>query len=285
VLAARDPGFREWWGRVERYGASPAVGRESMALEAQLDVRAILCDVRVPTLVLCRPDAPWPGADHSRYLAEHIPGARLVELPGGDSTVFGDDAEATMDEVEAFVTGTRPAHAARRVLSTVLFTDIVGSTERAAALGDRRWRELLGRHDDAVRAVLSRHAGRLVKSIGDGVLATFDGPARGVRAARDLEAEAGGLGLDVRAGVHTGEVELLEHEDVGGLAVHLAARVAAAAGAGEVLATSTVKDLVLGSGLRFDAAGIHQLKGVPEPWPLFRVTGDDDAAADARTPR
>jgi class 3 adenylate cyclase len=283
VLAGRDPAFPEWWGRVERYGASPAVARESMALEAQIDVRAILRDVRVPTLVLCRPDAPWPGADHSRYLARHIPGARLVELPGGDGIVFGDGATATLDEVEAFVTGTRPAHAARRVLSTVLFTDIVGSTERAAALGDRRWRELLGHHDDAVRAVVARHAGRLVKSIGDGVLATFDGPARGVRAACDVEAEAGGLGLDVRAGLHTGEVELLDDEDVGGLAVHVAARVAAAAGAGEVLATSTVKDLVLGSGLRFDAAGIHELKGVPEPWPLFRVAGDDDPLAGART--
>jgi class 3 adenylate cyclase len=278
VLARRDPTFEPWWGKVERYGAPPAVAAESAALQATLDVRAILRDVRVPTLVLARPDAPWPGVEHSRHLAAHIPGARLVELPGRDSIIFGDGAAATLDEIEAFVTGTRPARPARRVLSTVLFTDIVDSTGRLAALGDRRWRELLERHDELTRAALDRHAGRLVKSMGDGCLATFDGPARAVRAARDVVSAVAPLGLEVRAGLHTGEVELLSDDDVGGLAVHVAARVAGEAGASEVLATSTVKDLVIGSGLRFDAAGERELRGVPERWRLFRVAGDDDAS-------
>jgi class 3 adenylate cyclase len=193
-----------------------------------------------------------------------------VEFEGRDHLPYAGDTHAVADEVQEFLTGVRPGIEADRVLATVLFTDIVGSTERAAELGDRRWSELLGRHDQVVRKELDRHRGREVETAGDGFLATFDGPARGIRCARAICEEARALGLEVRAGLHTGEVELVE-ESLRGIAVHIAARVAASAGPGEVLVSSTVKDLVAGSGIEFEDRGAHALKGVPEEWGLYRA--------------
>jgi class 3 adenylate cyclase len=203
-------------------------------------------------------------------MAQQIPGARYVELSGGDHIPWGEDADAIVDEIEEFLTGVRHGPEPDRVLATVLFTDIVGSTERAAALGDRRWRELLEGHHAAVRRELGRFRGREVDTAGDGFLATFDGPERGVRCARAVSEGVRALGLEVRAGLHTGEVELLD-DKVSGLAVHIGARVAAAAGPGEVLVSSTVKDLVAGSGLRFQDRGLQPLKGIPGEWHLFAL--------------
>jgi class 3 adenylate cyclase len=207
---------------------------------------------------------------HSRYLAEHIPGARYLELEGRDSLAVFEDGDAVVDEIEEFLTGDRHRREPDRVLATVLFTDIVGSTKRAAELGDRRWRELLHEHDSLVRRELERFRGRFVKSTGDGVLATFDGPARGIRCAGRVVECVRELGLELRAGLHTGESEVIG-DDVGGLAVHIGARVSQAAGPGEVLVSSTVKDLVVGSGLEFDDRGTRELRGVPGEWRLFAV--------------
>ncbi len=207
---------------------------------------------------------------HSRYLADHIPGAQYLELPGTESLSPFGDSEAVIDEIEEFLTGTRQRRGADRVLATVLFTDIVGSTRRAAQLGDSRWRQLLAEHDRLVVREIERHRGRYVKSVGDGVLATFDGPARAIHCTRAVVEGVGELGLEVRAGLHTGEAEVIG-EDVGGLAVHIAARVSQAAGAGEVLVSGTVKDLVVGSGLEFEDRGSRELRGVPGEWRLFAV--------------
>ena len=209
--------------------------------------------------------------EHGRYLAEHIPGARYVELEGTDSLFSVGDTEAIVGEIEEFVTGTRHEREPDRVLATVLFTDIVRSTERAAELGDRAWREVLERHDRLVRQALARHRGRAVKSTGDGVLATFDGPARAIRAAASIGDGAEGLGIQIRAGLHTGECEVIG-DDVGGLAVHIGARVMSTATAGEVLVSSTVKDLVVGSGIDFEERGAHELRGIPGEWRLFART-------------
>ena len=206
-------------------------------------------------------------------MAERIPGAKLVELPGGDHIPWGDDADAIVDEIEEFLTGVRHGPEPDRVLATVLFTDIVGSTEKAATLGDRRWRDLLEGHHDLVRRELGRFRGREIDTAGDGFLATFDGPARAVRCASAIASGVPALGLAVRAGLHTGEVEL-RNDKVSGLAVHIGARVAAAAGAGEVLVSSTVKDLVAGSGLRFQDRGLKALKGVPGEWHLFALEAE-----------
>ena len=206
----------------------------------------------------------------ARYVAEHIPGARYVELPGEDHALWVGDTDAVLDEIEEFLTGVRPAVEPDRVLETVLFTDIVGSTEHAAALGDRRWRDLLDNHHTSVRRELTRFRGREVHLAGDGFLATFDGPARAIRCARAIVDVVRQQGLEVRAGLDTGEVER-KGDDIGGIAVHIGARVAALAGPGEVLVSSTVKDLVAGSGLEFDDLGAQLLKGVPGEWRLFRV--------------
>jgi class 3 adenylate cyclase len=205
-----------------------------------------------------------------RYLADRIEGARLVELPGDDHWWFAGDADALIDEVGHFLTGELPDQEPDRVLATVLFTDIVGSTERAAQMGDRRWRDLLESHDATVRRAVERHRGRFVKSLGDGVLATFDGPARAVHCACALLEAVRPLGIELRAGVHTGEVERMG-DDVGGIAVHLGARVGSLAGPGEVLASQTVKDLVVGSGIDWEDRGAHELKGVPGEWRLYAV--------------
>jgi class 3 adenylate cyclase len=234
-----------------------------------VDVRAILPDVHVPTLVLHRRGDRAVNRRNSEWMAGQIPGARYVELPGIDHAIYAGDIDGLVDEVEEFLTGVRRGGEVDRILATVMFTDIVGSTTRATELGDRAWRELLEAHSVLVRRELARHRGREVKSLGDGVMATFDGPARAIRCGLALTDSVRSLGLDVRVGLHTGEVEVLDDDDVGGIAVHIAARVGALAGTHEVLVSSTVKDLVAGSGIAFSERGEHELKGLPDRWRLF----------------
>jgi class 3 adenylate cyclase len=269
---AEDTGLREWLGRLQRMSLGPGEAAAAMELNGRLDVRHVLGSIRVPTLLLHRKDDAGINVSHSRYLAEHIPGARLVELDGVDTLPFLGDSAAVIGEVDEFLTGDRRPPEQDRVLATVLFTDIVGSTVRAAALGDEVWRDLLEEHDRIVRTCLTRNRGREIKSVGDGFLALFDGPARAVRAARSIVTDVTALGLEVRAGLHTGEVELVG-DDVAGLAVHIAARVMAEAPAGRVYASSTVHDLVVGSGLRFEERGRRELRGVPGEWGLWEVIG------------
>jgi class 3 adenylate cyclase len=251
---------------------SPGGFVDSMRGMAGLDIRDVLPSVAVPTLVLHRRDDPTIDVGQGRYLAEHVPGADFVELPGRDHLPATGDATAVLTEIEAFVTGSRPTDTAEtdRVLMTVLFTDIVRSTEQAVRLGDRGWRTLLDRHDTEARRLIDGFRGQAVKATGDGFLATFDGPARGIRCACALRAATGGLDIELRAGLHTGEVER-RGDDVAGIAVNTAARVEALAAPGEVLVSRTVVDLVAGSGLRFLDRGEHQLKGVPGSWRLFAV--------------
>jgi class 3 adenylate cyclase len=269
---ADDTSLREWLGRLQRMALGPGEAAAAMELNGRLDVRHVLETIRVPTLLLHRTDDPGIGVAHSRYLAGRIPGARLVELGGRDTLPFLGDSDEVLGEIDEFLTGDRRPPERDRVLATVLFTDIVGSTVRAAALGDQPWRDLLAEHDRIVRACFARHRGREIKSVGDGFLALFDGPARAVRAARSIVGEVTALGLEVRAGLHTGEVELVA-DDVAGLAVHIAARVMGEAPPGRVLASSTVHDLVVGSGLRFEDRGRRELRGVPGEWGLWEVTG------------
>jgi class 3 adenylate cyclase len=255
---------------MERYSASPGTIRTMMESVGETDVRHVLSSIRVPTLILHRREDSFMRVEHSRYLAEHIPGARYVELEGTDSLFSAGDSESVLGEVEEFLTGARHAPEPDRVLATVLFTDICGSTERAASLGDSAWREVLGRHDRVVEREVARHRGRAIKSTGDGVLATFDGPARAIRAATTIGEQVRRLGIDIRAGLHTGECEVIG-DDVGGMAVHIGARVMGCAGPGEVLVSSTVKDLVVGSGIDFEERGAHELRGVPGEWRLYAV--------------
>jgi class 3 adenylate cyclase len=236
----------------------------------ETDVRAVLPSVRVPTTIIARRGDRMVPIGAARYMAEKIPGARLIELDGEDHLFFAGDTDPILDEVEELVTGSRGSGSPDRVLATVLFTDIVGSTERAAELGDRRWRDLLSRHDTTVRRQIERHRGRTVKSMGDGMLATFDGPARAIQCARAIHGAVEPLGVEVRAGLHTGECELIG-DDVAGMAVHIGARVGAEAQPGEVLVSGTVKDLVVGSGLEFTDRGARELKGVPGEWRLYSV--------------
>ena len=231
------------------------------------DVRPILETIRVPTLVLHHTGNRYIRVGNGRYLAEHIAGARLVLLPGDDHFFYAGDVEAMLAPIEEFLTGARPVVDDDRVLATVLFSDIVGSTEHATRLGDRVWRDLLERHDTAVRQELGHFRGREIRTTGDGFFATFDGPARAVRCALAIREAVRPLGLEIRAGLHTGECEL-RGDDVSGIAVHIGARVAATANAGEVLVSGTLKDLVTGSGLRFVERGVHRLKGVEGEWPL-----------------
>jgi class 3 adenylate cyclase len=265
-----DEPFRRWWGKYERLSHGPGNALAYFRMNAQIDVRAILPTIQVPTLVLQRRGDVYRDRGHAGYLAEHIPGAKLVELEGVDHLPYLGDADAILDELEEFLTGVRPPPERDRVLATVLFTDIVASTERASAIGDRAWKDLLDRHHALVREELTRYRGREIKTAGDGFLATFDGPARAVRCAMAIVAAMPGIGLEVRAGIHTGEVELMG-ADVGGIAVHIGARVAARAGPGEVLVSGTVRDLVAGSGIEFDDKGETSLKGVPGLWRLFLV--------------
>jgi len=255
--------------RWERMCASPAMARALHEANEALDVRAILPSIRIPTLVLHRRGDAVPVGG-SRYIAERVPGARFIELAGDQHAPWLGDADAILGEVETFLTGARHSYASERVLATVLFTDIVSSTERLAELGDRRWRDLLDDHLRLSRRELERHRGREVKTTGDGLLASFDGPARAVRCATAILDGVRQLGIEIRAGLHTGEVEVLD-QDLGGIAVHTGARVAAEAAPGEVLVSSTVKDLVAGSGITFEDRGVRVLKGVPGEWRLFAV--------------
>lgn len=268
---AGDERLRRAWSRYERQAASPGSTVAIVRLLYDSDVRGILPAIQVPTLVIHRADATGFPAPHGRYLAEHIEGARYVELPGTDNLIWAGNQDAMVAEIQAFITGVRPAPEPKRVLATVLFTDIVGSTAMAAELGDQRWTTLLAEHDAIVRRQVDRFGGREVKSVGDGVLATFDGPARAVRCAVALRNEVGELGLEIRAGIHTGEIEL-GATDVSGIAIHIGARISALAGPGEILVSSTVKDLVVGSGLGFDSRGAQALKGVPGEWQVFALT-------------
>jgi pimeloyl-ACP methyl ester carboxylesterase len=270
---AEDPTLTAWYARLQRLAASPSKARILLNAAAYLDVRDVLPRIGVPTLVMHRThDGAWDPR-HSRYLADHIPGARYVELEGVDSLPFVGDSDAIMDEIEEYLTGERSGGELVRALLTVMFTDIVDATARAASLGDRRWRDLLAHHDAQVRAQLARFGGREVKTVGDGFLITFDGPpSRALRCAQAITTAAGELGVEVRVGVHTGECELIG-EDVGGMAVHIASRVSALAGAGEVLVSGTVFGTVVGGPFIFGERGFHELKGVPGRWPLF-VLGD-----------
>ena len=266
-----DPEFMEWAGRLERLAASPSTIKRIFDLIGEFDVRDVLPSIRVPTLVLHRLGDSFIKIEHSRFLAERIPGAKLVELEGGDNMYSLGDSEALLGEMEEFLTGERHRVEPDRMLATVLFTDICNSTEHAARMGDRGWRYMLERHDALFRRSLERHRGREVKHTGDGFLATFDGPARAIRCAADHAESVGSLGLQVRAGLHTGELEVMDG-DLGGLAVHIAARVMDRAEGGEVLVSSTVKDLVVGSGIDFQERGPHELRGVPGEWQLFSVS-------------
>ncbi len=271
--SASNPAFRETYARYLRQSASPGAAATMRRMLYGVDIREILPRIQAPTLVMHRAHGPWVRIEHGRYLAEHIPRARFVELPGSDHLIWtGRDDDPGLAEIQEFVTGVRPAPEPDRVLATVIFTDIVGSTKRAAELGDRAWHDLREAHHSIVRAALNRFNGREVKTMGDGFLATFDGPARAVRCARALVEEVRGLGLEIRAGVHTGEVEVM-NGDVGGIAVHIAARISALADAGEVLVSGTVKDLVVGSGIGFLPRGSRVLKGVPGEWPVYAVEG------------
>ncbi|MDX6689340.1 MAG: hypothetical protein QOG15_797 [Solirubrobacteraceae bacterium] len=271
--AAGDQQLRAWFERLERLAASPGRMRKLNEAVAQLDVRPALPTIRVPTLVLHRTNDAFIDVRHSREYARRIPAAKLVELPGVDSLPSAGDMEAVLGEIEEFLTGGRRGGEQERALLTVLFTDIVGGTARAALLGDKRWRDLLAAHDVAVRRTLRRYDGEVVKTIGDGFLAVFDGaPSRAVRcgaAVRDAVAE---LEIEVRVGLHTGECEIIG-DDIGGMAVHIAARVGALAEAGEVLASGTTYGTVVGAGLDFDYRGEYELKGVSGRWPVFALNG------------
>jgi class 3 adenylate cyclase len=264
-----DHDFRAWWSRASRRAASPATARILVGMTARADCRRRLADVTVPTLVLHSRHARFVPRAAGAYLAENIAGARFVPVESSDTMAWGDASDAIADEIEEFATGRRSGNV-DRALATVLFTDIVDSTGRAAALGDREWRSLLDRHDAAVRAQLARFAGREINTTGDGFLAAFDSPTQAVRAGQAMVAAASASGVAIRVGIHTGECER-RGDDLAGLTVHIAARVAAAAAPGDVLVSRTVCDLVAGSGLRFVDRGEHELKGVPERWRLFAL--------------
>ncbi len=268
---AADARFRRWQGHLERLAMPPGASATMYRWVLEMDVRSVLPSIRVPTLVIHRTDNVHHRVGHGRYLADAIAGARYVELPGADSSPFyAGDTDAILDEVEAFLTGRREVAAHDRVLATVMFTDIVGSTELAAKLGDQGWLDLRGAHNALVRQLIQRFRGREIQTTGDGFLATFDGPARAVRCGVEIAAAVRSLGLEVRVGLHTGEVEL-DGDAVGGIAVHLAQRVMATADAGRVMVSSTVKELVTGSGIDFAERGLRALKGVPGQWQLFEV--------------
>jgi class 3 adenylate cyclase len=265
---AGDERFRMSWAKYLRQGASPAAVLALATMNAAIDVRPVLASVHVPTLVLHRTGDRAVPVESGRYLAAHIPGAQLRELPGEDHLPWVGDADRVLEEIEEFLTGVRQRGRDDRVLATVVFTDIVGSTEQAAELGDRAWSDLLRAHHAIVRAELERFGGREIDTAGDGFFATFDGPARAIRCALAIGAAVRALGIRIRAGIHTGEVELLGDE-IGGMAVHIGARIGALAAADEVLVSRTVRDLVVGSGIRFEDRGTTTLMGVPDTWQLY----------------
>jgi class 3 adenylate cyclase len=268
---ADDERFRDWYARLERDTMSPSVSDRSQQVLSSWDTRGILSAIRVPTLVIAHEGSAWIRPAHSRYLAEHIPNARYVERPDFWGLYWIHDIDFVLDEIETFFTGTKGAPSLDdRVLATVLFTDIVASTQRAVEIGDRRWHDLLDEHDAILNREIARFRGRAVKSTGDGYLATFDGPARAIRCGLAITEAVRSLGIEVRTGLHTGEVEL-RGEDVGGIAVHIAARVMAEAAPSEVLVSGAIPPLLAGSGIEFDDRGARELKGIPGEWRLFAI--------------
>jgi len=263
-----DEPTRAWFARMSRHSVSPSAALALGRMNTDIDIRAVLPSVRVPTLMLHPVDDHDANIEEGRWMAARIPGARLIELPGADHVPYFQSADAVLDAVEEFLTGVRPMPAVDRFLATVLFTDIVNGTTKAAELGDRRWGELIEAHHAIVRRELGRFRGTEVDTAGDGFFATFDGPARAVRCALEIRDAVRALGIEIRAGVHTGECEIIANK-TGGIAVIIGARVLAEARPGEVLATSTVKELVAGSGLRFEPRGARRLKGVPDEWQIF----------------
>jgi class 3 adenylate cyclase len=264
-------GFREWWGRAARRGASPSTAIAWNLVTFSADVRSSLPDISCPTLVISRADMFADLVEHGRYLADTIHGARFVTFPGPDMVAWAGEFDDIVDEIEEFVTGSRRGHQHERTLATVLFADIVDSTIRAAAAGDRQWRSVLDEYDVNVQRLLARYDGTHVKNTGDGTLARFASPAQSIRCAVAMVDTAKNYGIEIRAGLHAGEIEL-RGDDIGGLAVHIASRVSALAGPSEVLTTGTVRDLVVGSGIVFDDRGWHNLKGVPDEWQVLTVT-------------
>jgi class 3 adenylate cyclase len=268
---AGDARFLRWFAKWQRASVSPKAAQAFLRAMTEVDVRPVLPLVQAPTLILHRRGFGLVPIEHGRYLAEHITGAKLVELPGSDVDLSWETPELALDSIQEFLTGVRRVVEPNRVLASVLFTDIVASTERATRLGDRRWRQLLEVHDELAHRLVEQFGGQLVKTTGDGILATFDGPGRAIGYAAALRDELTGIDLQIRAGLHTGEIERRDG-DVGGIAVHIAARVMAAAAPGEILASSTVRDLVVGSDIAMEDVGTRPLKGVEGAWQLFAVT-------------
>jgi class 3 adenylate cyclase len=276
---AADERFRRWHARLQRAMTSPGALQVYLRALYDIDARPVLSAIHTPTLVVHRKELPSVSVEHGRYLAEHIEGARLVELDGRDAALIYEGGDLFADLVEEFMTGERRGGRADRVLATVLFTDIVGSTELAGRLGDERWRRILDAHDEVARACVGRFSGQLVKMTGDGIMATFDGPGRAIGCGSALRADLRAIGIEIRVGLHTGEIEL-RRDDIGGITVHIAARVMGEAAPGEVLVSGTVRDLLSGSDIDLEDRGAHRLKGVAGEWPLFAVArpvGDDDA--------
>ncbi|HXY92400.1 MAG TPA: adenylate/guanylate cyclase domain-containing protein, partial [Acidimicrobiia bacterium] len=268
---AGDPQFRAHWARAGRRGASPAVASAQTSMLFGSDLRSILPAIVAPTLLMHRPDNGFIAREHGQFLAQHLRDATYVELPGTDILYYGDDADAVLDEVEEFLTGSRKGAASERVLATVLFTDVVQSTEQLVDAGDRHWRILLDRHDAMVRTQLARFRGKEVSTAGDSFFAVFDSPASAIRCARAIIDDATELGIAVRTGIHTGECEV-RGSDYSGIAVHIGARISALAGPGDVFVSSTVRDLVAGSGITFRDRGRHNLKGIPGEWEVLAVS-------------
>ena len=269
---AEDERFRRWFAKMQRAAASPRAVQSFLRAALEIDARPMLPLIQAPTLVMHRRDYPYLPIEHARYLAEHVPQARLVELPGTEISLVWETPELAFDHIEEFLTGIGRVVEPERELATVLFTDIVDSTRTAERLGDRRWRGLLEVHDELAGRLVEEMGGQLTKTTGDGILATFDGPGRAIRCAVALRDELRGAGIRIRVGLHTGEIELRDG-DIGGIAVHIAARVMAAAQPDEILASSTVRDLVVGSDIALQDRGQHALKGIEGGWRLFAVTG------------
>lgn len=266
-----DPSFRAWWGRYLRMSASPSAAQALTQANSEIDIRDILPSISVPTLLLHATGDMTLEVEHSRYMVTRIPGARLIEVDSEDHLPWLKGSSAILSNIEDFLTGSSRVSVSNRMLCTLLFTDIVGSTEMLARLGDEGWNDLLSQHDEAVRRELTTFSGREIKTTGDGFLATFDGPARAIQCAKAIRQAAAKLGIKVRQGLHTGECEM-QGKDLSGLAVHIAARISDLAGAEEIFVSRTVKDLVSGSGLTFEGIGLHELKGIEDQWQLYRVT-------------
>jgi class 3 adenylate cyclase len=269
---AGDPNFRSWWARYQRLSVSPAIAAAIWDMFRHIDIREVLPAIRVPALVLHRRDNRWLPVEHGRYIAAHIAGSKFIELAGADQWPYLGDSDSLVDEVEEFLTGVRGNPSGDRVLATVLFTDIVGSTALMAEVGDKKWREILDLHDQTVRRQLERFRGREIKATGDGFAATFDGPGRAIQCACAIRDAVRSLGIDLRVGLHTGEIEV-RGDDVAGMAVHIGARVSALAQPGEVLVSGAIPPLVVGSGIAFEDRGEHELKGVPGAWRILAVRG------------